>query len=82
LVEQRTENPRVGGSIPPLGTISFSIAQTPVLAKARSQKAVLSRLCNRLNPCLTAARMRVAFPQRQVAAWMGWKRILTKWLLE
>jgi hypothetical protein len=22
LVEQRTENPRVGGSIPPLGTIS------------------------------------------------------------
>ena len=23
LVEQRTENPRVGGSIPPLGTISF-----------------------------------------------------------
>jgi hypothetical protein len=23
LVEQRTENPRVGGSIPPLGTIAF-----------------------------------------------------------
>jgi hypothetical protein len=23
LVEQRTENPRVGGSIPPLGTIQF-----------------------------------------------------------
>ena len=23
-VEQRTENPRVGGSIPPLGTIHFS----------------------------------------------------------
>ena len=23
LVEQRTENPRVGGSIPPLGTIDF-----------------------------------------------------------
>ncbi len=23
LVEQRTENPRVGGSIPPLGTIVF-----------------------------------------------------------
>jgi hypothetical protein len=23
LVEQRIENPRVGGSIPPLGTISF-----------------------------------------------------------
>ena len=23
LVEQRTENPRVGGSIPPLGTIYF-----------------------------------------------------------
>ena len=23
LVEQRTENPRVGGSIPPLGTIFF-----------------------------------------------------------
>ena len=23
LVEQRTENPRVGGSIPPLGTISL-----------------------------------------------------------
>ena len=23
LVEQRTENPRVGGSNPPLGTISF-----------------------------------------------------------
>jgi hypothetical protein len=23
LVEQRTENPRVGGSIPPLGTILF-----------------------------------------------------------
>ena len=23
LVEQRTENPRVGGSIPPLGTSSF-----------------------------------------------------------
>jgi hypothetical protein len=25
LVEQRTENPRVGGSIPPLATILFSI---------------------------------------------------------
>jgi hypothetical protein len=25
LVEQRTENPRVGGSIPPLGTITDSI---------------------------------------------------------
>ena len=24
LVEQRTENPRVGGSIPPLGTIHFN----------------------------------------------------------
>ena len=24
LVEQRTENPRVGGSIPPLGTILFN----------------------------------------------------------
>ena len=24
LVEQRTENPRVGGSIPPLGTIFFN----------------------------------------------------------
>jgi hypothetical protein len=24
LVEQRTENPRVGGSIPPLGTIYFN----------------------------------------------------------
>ncbi len=24
LVEQRTENPRVGGSIPPLGTIIFN----------------------------------------------------------
>ena len=23
LVEQRTENPRVGGSIPPLGTIFY-----------------------------------------------------------
>jgi hypothetical protein len=23
LVEQRTENPRVGGSIPPLGTINY-----------------------------------------------------------
>ncbi len=26
LVEQRTENPRVGGSIPPLGTISTRLA--------------------------------------------------------
>jgi hypothetical protein len=25
LVEQRIENPRVGGSIPPLGTITFLI---------------------------------------------------------
>ena len=25
LVEQRTENPRVGGSIPPLGTILISV---------------------------------------------------------
>ena len=25
LVEQRTENPRVGGSIPPLGTISIGL---------------------------------------------------------
>jgi hypothetical protein len=24
LVEQRTENPRVGGSIPPLGTSNFN----------------------------------------------------------
>jgi hypothetical protein len=27
LVEQRTENPCVGGSIPPLGTTSFSVFQ-------------------------------------------------------
>ena len=26
LVEQRTENPRVGGSIPPLGTTSLNIS--------------------------------------------------------
>ena len=25
MVEQRTENPRVGGSIPPLGTIYFHL---------------------------------------------------------
>ena len=28
LVEQRTENPRVGGSIPPLATILFKHGQT------------------------------------------------------
>jgi hypothetical protein len=28
LVEQRTENPRVGGSIPPLGTINTSVRRT------------------------------------------------------
>ena len=27
-VEQRTENPRVGGSIPPLGTIATSLSPT------------------------------------------------------
>ena len=33
LVEQRTENPRVGGSIPPLGTTFFRIfpGSQPVL---------------------------------------------------
>jgi hypothetical protein len=38
-VEQRTENPRVGGSIPPLGTIVFNglatIEQPQKLLKAR-----------------------------------------------
>ena len=29
LVEQRTENPRVGGSNPPLGTISLSLVVRP-----------------------------------------------------
>ena len=28
LVEQRTENPRVGGSIPPLGTTSLKLTAT------------------------------------------------------
>jgi hypothetical protein len=30
LVEQRTENPRVGGSIPPLGTMYFNYLVFPV----------------------------------------------------
>jgi hypothetical protein len=32
LVEQRTENPRVGGSIPPLGTIFFKSFQMDTCA--------------------------------------------------
>jgi hypothetical protein len=31
LVEQRTENPRVGGSIPPLGTIFFKHLTVPTV---------------------------------------------------
>ena len=30
-VEQRTENPRVGGSIPPLGTIDYYLINTPYM---------------------------------------------------
>ena len=36
LVEQWIENPRVGGSIPPLGTISLKLKSTPLDAEAVS----------------------------------------------
>ena len=42
LVEQRTENPRVGGSIPPLGTI-FSNEKTITYEADEAQEAVFSR---------------------------------------
>ena len=44
LVEQRTENPRVGGSIPPLGTIS------PSQANAASLKNSIKSHNYRLRP--------------------------------
>jgi hypothetical protein len=33
LVEQRTENPRVGGSIPPLATIQINISNQEVASE-------------------------------------------------
>ena len=36
LVEQRTENPRVGGSIPPLATISQMAAPVTLHLRSRS----------------------------------------------
>ena len=41
MVEQRTENPRVGGSIPPLGTIFLFLpgARVAELADARDLKS-------------------------------------------
>jgi hypothetical protein len=38
LVEQRIENPRVGGSIPPLGTISPSHSSSSHLILLRNQQ--------------------------------------------
>jgi hypothetical protein len=38
LVEQRTENPRVGGSIPPLGTIIFISKSMPPILKNLLEK--------------------------------------------
>ena len=42
LIEQRTENPCVGGSIPPLGTISLLLLATTQLA---GQTHVLESVC-------------------------------------
>jgi hypothetical protein len=42
LVEQRTENPRVGGSIPPLGTISSEFEPQTQVSGLRLQKRLLT----------------------------------------
>ncbi len=55
LVEQRTENPRVGGSIPPLGTISLNPCQS-----AYSASLVLTR---RRRGRLADALVDLAFPR-------------------
>jgi hypothetical protein len=44
LVEQRIENPRVGGSIPPLGT-------TYLKACSQSQAFFISGLCKTVQVC-------------------------------
>jgi hypothetical protein len=45
LVEQRIENPRVGGSIPPLATILRR--PLSVLSRLRSLQAQVARRCSR-----------------------------------
>jgi hypothetical protein len=57
LVEQRTENPRVGGSIPPLATISIQSVMVifpvrPKVKDGRGAYLVPERLPLRLQPSL------------------------------
>ena len=40
LVEQRTENPRVGGSIPSLGTTRRNSLQRPFLIRLRARRTL------------------------------------------
>ena len=55
MVEQRTENPRVGGSIPPLGTILWAINPIKVIKKhilpiISNQLVTRPLLCGRISP--------------------------------
>src|SRR5580704_8642285 len=50
LVEQRIENPRVGGSIPPLATIDFIIFQRSAIGLCRGNPVVVPYLCRDF-PC-------------------------------
>jgi hypothetical protein len=52
LVEQRIENPRVGGSIPPLATTPLAVPFALANATARPPDAcdALQRIVDRINP--------------------------------
>jgi len=47
----RIENPRVGGSIPPPGTISLKIPKYPITVLAQFEKRQLAQCVVSIAPC-------------------------------
>jgi hypothetical protein len=52
LVEQRTENPRVGGSIPPLATIQINISNQEVASERMNSLTNISTGVEYFGPLL------------------------------